>query len=64
MMERSTLLSTMVKTINTDQRLLAPACNYMKTGFEIRPCTALSPHVRKNSFYKLICVIKMLMRTS
>ena len=34
-------------------------CNCARTGFEIRACTASSPHItKKNLFHKLICVIR------
>ena len=43
--------------------LIDTHCNCMRIGFEVRACTASSPHVRKkNSFHKLICVIRIFMR--
>ena len=37
--------------------------NCTRTGFDVRACTVSLPHVRKkNSFHKLICVIRIFMR--
>ena len=37
-------------------------CGGTRTDFEVHACTASSPHIKKNSFHKLIRVIRIFMR--